>query len=497
MNAAGRLIGLSEHAHFVNFRHPVKVAIIDDGFDIDNPLWAGSIAHNKADIPGNDIDDDHNGKADDYEGWDFGDNDADVRPVRSVIDKEYHGTRVLGVLGGPATACRPARLRGVSILPIKAVSDGHLNNYLMEGYKGIEYAIEQKADVIICSWSGPMISPEEKAILAKAQARGILIVAAAGNYYSLEPMFPGAYPSVIDVAATTAEGRKLSVSNYGNFVDISAPGDSLLTYDPYASPTAWLSATSAAAPVVGAIVTALRAGWPELSPAAIERLLKNTALPLEGVNPLYAGGLGAGPVECGSGGDTGGWWIMRRRELWRRVLWGRRLRGCCRYTRIILQPQGFVDLGYNQPFPVKIIYPAGRYPGIKFLLQSPGSVGLPNVRVELFHDGQRRDTVIRGSELKYPFIAAADSIYLFRSGPAGRGKNPGTGSRAGAGPGGAWWAYTALTIDSSTWYCGSTVPISSRRRRWDHRRMAAGRLTIPVVTTASGSLRRRRGKSCN
>src|ERR1700731_5386995 len=53
---AWELIGLRQAAHFATFRHPVKVAIIDDGFDLDNPLWAGSIAHNSGEIPGNGID---------------------------------------------------------------------------------------------------------------------------------------------------------------------------------------------------------------------------------------------------------------------------------------------------------------------------------------------------------------------------------------------------------------------------------------------------------
>ena len=83
--AAWKAIGLDRAAHSFTFKKSLKVAIIDDGFDIDNPLWAGQIAHNEADIPGNGIDDDHNGKIDDYQGWDFGDNDEDVRPAQKML----------------------------------------------------------------------------------------------------------------------------------------------------------------------------------------------------------------------------------------------------------------------------------------------------------------------------------------------------------------------------------------------------------------------------
>jgi hypothetical protein len=423
-----QLIGLTTAAHFVTFKHPVKVAFIDDGFDIDNPLWAGHIAHNNRDIPGNGIDDDKNGKVDDYEGWDFGDNDEEVRPARTLVDKESHGTRVLGVFWQVLQQLSAGSPDGITILPIKAVTDGHLNNYLKEGYKGIEYAIEQKADVIVCSWAGPLIDADQKALLARAQAHGILVVAAAGNFYSLEPLYPGAIPSVIDVAATDASGHKPGVSNYGTFVDISAPGDSLLTYDPYThTPTAHVSATSAATPVVAAVVTAIRAGWPNLPPAAIERLIKNTAAPLESDNPLYAGCLGAGMIN-----------IPAIRDL---------LTGVKTPAVSMAQPQGYIDLHTLQTnMPVRIV-PAGRYPGIKFLLQPGAGPGLPNVRLTLFRDGGSRDTVIRRTELRYPFLAVADSIWVYRVGAA-----------AEAGP---WWYYSAMPIDSSNFYCGGIIPVTA------------------------------------
>ena len=446
---AWSLIGLDKAAHFAAFRRPVKVAIIDDGFDLDNPLWAASIAHNTADIPGNNVDDDHNGKIDDYEGWDFGDNDEDVRPLRNMVDKESHGTRVLGVFWQVLQELSNGAPTGISILPIKAVADGRLNNYLMDGYKGIEYALEQKADVIICSWSGPQISAEEKALLSKAQARGVLIIAAAGNFYSLQPLYPGAFPAVINVAATDAEGRKLAVSNYGTFVDISAPGDSLLTYDPYGhTPTAQLSATSAAAPVVAAVVTAIRAAWPGLTPAAIERVLKNTATPLEAANPLYAGELGAGMVNVAAIRDA----LIPD--------------GTTAAANCFTGPQGFVDLRRLQTaIPVKIV-PAGRYPAIKLLLQPSSDNTVAGVRLTLFRDGQSRDSVVRGANLKYPFLAVADSLYLYSMNAAAHPAHGGAASvsavhgsaAASAGP---WWYYQAMPIDSSTFYCGSTVNISA------------------------------------
>jgi serine protease len=431
---AWELIGLRAAAHFATFHRPVKVAVIDDGFDIDNPRWAAYIAHNTAEIPGNNIDDDHNGKIDDYEGWDFGDNDEDVRPARAVVQKESHGTRVLGMLWEALLLLSDGAPTGITILPIKAVSDNRMNNYVTDGYKGIEYAIQQKADIILCCWAGPNCSPEEKAILARAQAKGIIIIASAGNFAALQPQYPGAYPTVIDVAATDNSGHKLRVSNYGNFVDICAPGDSLLTYNPYSQiPNGQLSGTSAAAPIVAAVITAIRAGWPGLSNAAIERLLKNTATPLESANMLYAGNLGAGLVNVAAIRDAlEGGPVLSSAD-----------------AATLRQAQGFIDLHRLQPdVPVRV-EPTGRYTGIKFLLQSSETpiATLPNIRLTLFRDGHLTDTLIKKEKLRYPFIAIADSIYVY-------------GSHTTPQPG-PWWSYSVMTIDSSTLYCGGTVDITA------------------------------------
>jgi hypothetical protein len=494
------LIGLSHAAHFVSFRRPVKIAIIDDGFDIDNPRWAAYIAHNTAEIPGNQSDDDHNGKVDDYEGWDFGDNDEDVRPARALVQKESHGTRVLGMFWQALQLLSAGAPKGITILPIKAVSDNRMNNYVTDGYKGIEYAIQQKADIILCCWAGPNCPAEEKAILARARAKGIIIIASAGNFAALQPQYPGAYSAVIDVAATDNNGHKLPVSNYGTFVDICAPGDSLLTYNPYSQTlNGQLSGTSAAAPIVAAVVTAIRAGWPGLSDAAIERLLKNTATPLESANMLYAGNLGAGLVNVPALRDAlEGGPVLSSADAAPETHASAHASAEASTSAqasaptdapteasapTLRQTQGFIDLHRLQlAGPVRIA-PTGRYTGIKFMLQSPETAiaALPNVHLTLFRDGHPTDTLIKKDRLRYPFITIADSVYIYSASSAispqsNRSSGGATGRPPLTQPGrplltqsarplltqpGPWWAYSVMTIDSSTLYCGGTVDITA------------------------------------
>jgi hypothetical protein len=129
-------------------------------------------------------------------------------------------------------------------------------------------------------------------------------------------------------------------------------------------------------------------------------------------------------------------------------------------------PQGFVDLRRLQAVsPVKIT-PTGRYPAIKFLLQAPADNIVAGVRLTLFRDGQSRDTVIRGANLKYPFLAFADSLYLYSmAAPAhpahGGVANVSAVHRSAAASAGPWWYYQAMPIDSSTFYCSNTVTVTA------------------------------------
>lgn len=424
-------IGVDKISQPFVLKKQIKVAIIDDGFDIENPLWMNNIAVNEKEIPGNNIDDDKNGKTDDFQGWDFGDNDEDVKPDIKNVDKQVHGTKVLGVFWQTLQQCVGNAISTIHILPIKAVSDIKMNNYVMEGYKGIEYAIEQNADIIICSWSGPSISDEEKKILEKAAAKKILIIASAGNFYALTPQYPGAFNSVINVAATDKGNKKIKLSNYGMHVDISAPGDSLLTYYPYKkNADAFLSATSAATPVVAAVVTVISSAYPSLPKNNIGPIIKNTAQPIDAVNPLYAGNLGAGLLNV----------VAIKNDIENKS----------GSKKIFKQAKGYVDLQSLQVNePVKIV-PFGKYKNIKFLAQAISNVQLSDVKVKIFSGGRSNDIVIKKDKLKYPFIVSADSLYIFKSVNNSKPSNIKS-----------YWYYEVTTIDSSILYCSGTTNVSN------------------------------------
>ena len=133
-------------------------------------------------------------------------------------------------------------------------------------------------------------------------SRGVVVVAAAGNYVSNEPVYPASYPGVLSVAASTDQGSVdpanggpyLDFSEYGAAANIAAPGVNVLsTWNDgnYAVD----SGTSMAAPHVAAAAALVMAADPSLTGPQVATLLQATASPLAtGSYPINGGFLNVG-----------------------------------------------------------------------------------------------------------------------------------------------------------------------------------------------------------
>ena len=136
-----------------------------------------------------------------------------------------------------------------------------------------------------------------------AVGRGTTVVVAAGNEASnVSTSVPANCANVIAVAATTNTGAKASFSNYGAGIDISAPGQAILstlntgTTVPASATYASYNGTSMAAPHVAGVVALMQSVAPTaLTPAQVETIIKNTARALPGA---CSGGCGAGIVNA-------------------------------------------------------------------------------------------------------------------------------------------------------------------------------------------------------
>ncbi len=299
----------------------VVIAIIDSGVDIDNPDLKSNLWMNPAEIAGNKIDDDHNGRVDDINGWDFLRNVPDPRPK---IDEVFtvpgvqHGTLIAGIAA--ASGSNAEGVTGVSfqskIMALR-VLDGRGIGDTEKVVQALDYAVVNGADVVNLSFVGSSVSQPLIDAIERAYAAGVVIVAPSGNDresggldLDVNPRFPVCHDDgknlVIGVAALDERDQRATFSNYGTkCVDVSAPGTSLYStqvvfsgladwQNPYGG---WWSGTSLAAPVVTGTVALMRAVNPRLAPKQIIEIIRTTADSIVSQNPTQADKLGGGRLN--------------------------------------------------------------------------------------------------------------------------------------------------------------------------------------------------------
>lgn len=195
-------------------------------------------------------------------------------------DDVGHGTHVAGIIG--ALTNNQEGVAGISwynkILPVKALDNsGAGTTYSVA--EGIIWAADQGAKVINLSLGNYADSQFLHDAIKYAYDRDVVIVSAAGNDNTERPGYPAAYEEVIAVAATNASGERASFSNYGDYIDITAPGESIASTYP-GSQYAALSGTSMASPHVAAVAGLVRSLNPALTNKEVTELLTSNAVDL-------------------------------------------------------------------------------------------------------------------------------------------------------------------------------------------------------------------------
>jgi thermitase len=152
-------------------------------------------------------------------GHDFVNDDDDPR------DDSGHGTMAAEVIA--ATGYNRTGIAGVcwtcAILPVKVLGRDGSGTY-SDIAEGVRYAADRGAAVINLSLSGTDDSQLLRDAVTYATGKGSLVLAAAGNDGSSAPHFPAAIPAVVAVGGETSTGTRYSWSNYGSWVDVTAPG---------------------------------------------------------------------------------------------------------------------------------------------------------------------------------------------------------------------------------------------------------------------------------
>ncbi len=256
----------------------IVIAVLDTGIDYNHADLSGNIWINPGEIPNNGIDDDGNGKIDDWRGWNFANNNNDP------MDNHSHGTFVSGIIGAKGNNFTgiTGLMWNVKIMPLKFL-DSNGEGTVADEISAIQYAISKGAKIINASYSGSTYINSEYDALASANSAGVLVMTAAGNggndgigvNNDFYPEYPASYnlPNIISIAATDQNDRRASFSNFGlNSVHVAAPGVYILSTIPTSiQPSGYnfLSGTSASTPYVSGLAGLLYSYYTHFTPSQI------------------------------------------------------------------------------------------------------------------------------------------------------------------------------------------------------------------------------------
>ncbi|MEQ8629397.1 S8 family serine peptidase [Ekhidna sp.] len=292
----------------------IVVAIHDQGIDVEHEDLAANIWVNEAEANGEpNVDDDGNGYIDDINGYNFEKN-------KGAVDPQYHGTHVAGTIaavnnngiGVSGVAGGDGSGNGVKVMSLQILGGAAIE-------KSYVYAANNGAVISQNSWG--YTSPgyvdqsvldaidyfiEEAGDFEGSPMKGGIVIFAAGNSNHDGEWYPGYFPNTMAVAAIGPEGKKASYSNYGDWIELSAPGgDVMLGGTSGVLSTipdggyAYLDGTSMACPHVSGIAALALANRTEqlTNDELWDKLLTGTTN-IDDVNESYLGKLGTGAIDA-------------------------------------------------------------------------------------------------------------------------------------------------------------------------------------------------------
>jgi thermitase len=227
----------------------ITLGMIDSGVETTHPDLAGKL------VPG----------------WNF------VTLTSTITDNIGHGTATAGTAA--AATNNGVGVAGVAwanmIMPLVVVdSTGYASYSNMAN--AITYAADHGVRVVNLSIAGSSASSTLQSAVTYAWNKGTIVVASAGNDSTSTPYYPAACDNAVAVSATDSNDAFASFSNFGSWVDIAAPGVSVLTTSTGASYGYW-SGTSFSAPVVAGVAGLVLATKPSLSAASVVSILEQNA----------------------------------------------------------------------------------------------------------------------------------------------------------------------------------------------------------------------------
>lgn len=248
---------------------PVTIAILDSGIDVNHPDLKDRI------VPGINT----------------------INPLKSARDDVGHGTHVAGIaaasLNNRIGVAGVAGIQGIKIMPVKVFDQWGGSDVSISD--GIIWAADHGARVINMSFGSFYQSGILNDAIDYAYAKGVVMVAAAGNWASQEISYPAALSKVMAISAIDRQNQLADFSSYGPQIDVCAPGEDIYStyWDLYKGSTyAKMSGTSMASPMVAGLAAMLLAKNPKLTNDDVRQIIEVSATDLgdSGWDPRYGHG---------------------------------------------------------------------------------------------------------------------------------------------------------------------------------------------------------------
>ncbi len=282
--------------------------VIDQGVDYLHPdieanLWInrledinGNGRFDPSPAPGGDLnnaDEDGNGYNDDVIGFDFVGYDADPMPDPA----DDHGTHCHGIIN--AVTNNATGVAGVTwnsrSMDVRCGSGGGI--YIYQAVSAIYYGVLKGAFCYSMSFGSSSPNPTLNQACIDASGAGAVLFGSAGNEGVEILRYPGCNDSTVNTAASSSNDYKASFSNYGTWVDVTAPGDGIYaTVNRAMGSYAVMSGTSMSCPCAAGVACWIKSFNPALTNGQVLQMMYDACDPMP--DPLYTQGkLGAGRVN--------------------------------------------------------------------------------------------------------------------------------------------------------------------------------------------------------